>query len=111
MSVYASAVSTTVKSAVGAAIDSVTGASATATTAASRKSAGGLGRSAVARSVRRSEDGKLNGVSLARALGAGDLPLLVDHDLLKARVAIVADVFVDRHVYSSKSQNQLYEFL
>jgi len=39
----------------------------------------------------------LDGGSLAGTLGAGDFLLAVDDDFFELRVALVADVFVDRH--------------
>ncbi len=43
------------------------------------------------------ENGKLDGGFFASALGAGDFLLLVDDDFFELRLAVVADVFVDRH--------------
>ena len=45
----------------------------------------------------RGENGKLDRGFLARALGAGDLLLLVDDNLLKALAAVFANVLVDGH--------------
>src|SRR5260370_28867233 len=70
---------------------------AAATAAPTGESPGWLGGNAVARPVRRAENGKLNRVLCARAFRAGNLLRLVQHDLLKVRLAILADVFVNRH--------------
>jgi len=76
----------------------VAGAPAAATTAAaSGKPSRRLGGNAVARPVRGRKNRKLYRVPLARALRAGNLLLLVEHDLLKVRLAIFANVFVNRH--------------
>src|SRR5882724_3911140 len=74
---------------------------ATATTATTRESSRWLRRGAVARAIRRAEHRELNRVLLPRALRAGNLLRLVQDDLLKVRLAILADVFVDRHESSS----------
>ena len=68
----------------------------TATTAA-RGAAGGLSGSAVTRTVRRAEHRKLNRALLPRALRAGNLLRLVQHNLLKVRLAILTNVFVNGH--------------
>jgi hypothetical protein len=70
---------------------------AAASTATAREAAGRLRGSAVRRAVRRTENRKLDSVSLPRAIRASDFLLLVDHDFLKMRFAVVADVFVNRH--------------
>ena len=57
----------------------------------------GFRRSTVAGSVRGAKDRQLDRVLLAGAVRAGNLLRLVEHDLLKVGLAIVADVFVDRH--------------
>src|SRR5712692_3499407 len=75
----------------------VAAASASAATAAARESAGGLCRSAVAGAVRRAENGNLECVLLPRALRAGNLLRLVQYNLLKVRLAILTNVFVNRH--------------
>ena len=67
---------------------------AAAASTASGKAAGGAGGTVRARC---GEDRELDAGSLAGTLGAGDLLLLVDHDLLETGVAVVADVFVNRH--------------
>jgi len=74
------------------------GAATTAATAARRESSGGLGRSAIARTIRRAEHRKLNGVLLPGAFWAGNLLRLVQHNLLKVRLAILTNVFVNWHI-------------
>jgi hypothetical protein len=78
--------------------DSIAAATA-ATTAAStaRESARWLGGSAVTRPIRRAENRKLQGVLFPRALRASNLLRLIQHNLLKVRLAILANVFVNRH--------------
>ena len=49
------------------------------------------------------KDGKLDRSFLAGALGAGNLLLFVDHNLLKVLFAVFADVFVDRHRILARS--------
>jgi hypothetical protein len=44
------------------------------------------------------EHGKLDCSLLAGALGAANLLLLVDHDLLKALIAAITHVFINRHI-------------
>ena len=79
--------------------NSVAGATAAATSAATAgKAAGGLCGRAVAGPVRRAKDGKLDRVAFPRALRAGNLLLLVQHDLFKVRLAILTNVFVNGHV-------------
>lgn len=58
-----------------------------------------MGGEGFARAARggRAEYRKLDGGFLAGALRAGDFLLLVDHDFLEFVLAVVADVFVDRH--------------
>src|SRR6266446_1626591 len=70
---------------------------ATATAATTRESSGCLRRRAVTGAIRRAEHRKLNRVLLPRALRAGNLLRLVQHNLLKVRLAILANVFVNRH--------------
>src|SRR5260370_28966530 len=71
-------------------------AAATAT-ASIRGAAGGFSGNAVARPIRRAEHRELNRVAFPRALRTSNLLRLVQHNLLKVRLAILADVFVDRH--------------
>src|SRR5260370_42492265 len=71
---------------------------AAATAASARGAAGGLSGSAVTRTVRRAEHRKLNRALLPRALRAGNLLRLVQHNLLKVRLAILTNVFVNRHI-------------
>jgi len=84
-------------------------AAAAATAAASAASgggSGGFGGGTVAIASGGGKDGKLDAGFLAGALGADDFLLLIEDYLLEARVAILADVFVDGHnrflKYSSK---------
>src|SRR6266851_5063708 len=77
--------------------DSMAAATAPTATTAARGAAGGLSGSAVTRTVRRAEHRKLNRALLPRALRAGNLLRLVQHNLLKVRLAILANIFVDRH--------------
>jgi len=70
---------------------------AAATTPAARRPARRFGGCAVANPIRRAENRKLNRILLPRALRAGNLLRLVQNDLLKVRLAILANVFVDRH--------------
>jgi hypothetical protein len=73
-------------------------AAATATAAAASAAGEASGRRRRAGAVSgRGKDGKLDRGLLAGALGAGDLLLLVDHDLLEMLFAVFADVFVDGH--------------
>jgi hypothetical protein len=74
--------------------ESVTG---TATTAAATAAGEAAGRAGGASRTRCGEHGELDGRLFAGALGTGDFLLLVNDDLLKALVALFADVFVDRH--------------
>ena len=77
----------------------MTAASTAATTAASaRRAAGGFGGSAVTRPIRRAENGKLEGVLLPRALRAGNLLRLVQHNFFKVRLAVLTNVFVNWHI-------------
>ena len=76
---------------------------AAATTATTRESSGWLRRRAVTGAIRRAEHRKLNRVLLARAIRTGNLLRLVQDDLLKVRLAIFTDVFVDWHDVSSLS--------
>jgi len=70
---------------------------AAATAAAAGEPARWLGRSAVARSIRRAENRKLQSILLPRALWTGNLLRLIQNNLLKVRLAILANVFVNRH--------------
>ena len=70
-------------------------AAATATAASAAGEAAGRGRRTAVSG--RGKDGKLDRGFLAGTLGAGDLLLLVDHDLLKMLFAVFADVFVNGH--------------
>ena len=70
---------------------------AAATAATTREFSGWLRRRAVTGAIRRAEHRKLNRVLLPRALRAGNLLRLVQNDLLKVRLTILANVFVDRH--------------
>src|SRR5260370_42309991 len=90
---------------------SVAAATAAAATAASaRESAGWFGRSAIARPIRRAEHRKLNRILLPRALRAGNLLRLVQHNLLKVRLAVLTNVFVNRHLQTSiDSCKRLYQ--
>ncbi len=67
---------------------------------------GGFGGGTVAIASGGGKDGKLDAGFLAGAFGASDFLLLVEHNALEARVAVLADVFVDGHnrflKYSSK---------
>src|SRR5712691_2919968 len=76
---------------------------AAASAATSGESARRLGRSAVGRSIRRAENRQLNRVSLPRALRAGNLLRLVQHNLLEVHLAILTNVFVNRHFQNSES--------
>src|SRR5271157_1561562 len=76
----------------------VAGAAATAAAASAREAARGRGGFA---GTGRGENGKLDRGFLAGALGAGDFLLLVDDNLLKALVAVFADVFVNGHCRES----------
>lgn len=76
----------------------VTGATAaTATTASARKTVGRLRGSTVRGAVAGAENRELYRVSLARALRAGNLLLLVQHNLLEVRLAILTNVLVNGH--------------
>jgi hypothetical protein len=78
----------------------VTGATtAAAATASTREPSRGFGGSAIARSVGRAENGELNRIPLARALRTRNFLRLVQHNLLKVRLAIFANVFVNGHVF------------
>ena len=78
---------------------------AAATTAAATAAAPGGGRRGLGRgsTVAGGEDGELDGGLRTRAVGAGDLLLLVDDNPLEAGVAVVAKVFVDGHGANSLS--------
>src|SRR5258707_15438541 len=71
-------------------------AAATAT-ASIRGAAGGFSGNAVARPIRRAEHRELNRVAFPRALRTSNLLRLVQHNLLKVRLAILTDVFVNGH--------------
>src|SRR5712692_6573889 len=72
-----------------------TAAAATAATAA--EPSGRFRRRAITGTIRRAKHRKLNRVPLPRALRAGNLLRLVQHNLLKVRLAILANVFVYWH--------------
>jgi hypothetical protein len=74
-----------------------TAATASATAAAS--AAGESGRRGLGAVGRRGEDGKLDRVFRTRAFGTRDRRALVHHDALVALVAIIANIFVYRHVW------------
>src|SRR6266581_4417681 len=77
---------------------SMAAASAAAATATSaRGPAEWLGRRAIAGAICRAEHRELNRVLLPRALRAGNLLRLIQHNLLKVRLAILANVLVNRH--------------
>ena len=77
---------------------SIAAATAAATTAATTgEPARWLGRSAIARSIRRAENGKLQGILLPRAFRASNLLRFIQHNLLKVRLAVLANVFVNGH--------------
>ncbi len=77
---------------------SIAAASAAAATAATtRESSGWLRGCAVTGAIRRAEHRELNRVLLPRALRAGNLLRLVQYDLLKVRLAILANIFVNWH--------------
>jgi hypothetical protein len=77
---------------------------AAAAAATARKRRRGLGRSAVTGAIRGTENRKLDRVFLAGAFRAGNFLLLVQDNLLKLRLAIVANVFVDGHMaFSSRN--------
>ena len=72
---------------------------AAATAAAAASTARGTaGRSRGAAGARSGEDGKLDRVFFAGALGAGDFLLLVDYDFFELVLAVFADVFIDWHL-------------
>ena len=64
--------------------------------------------SAVGGSVCGTEDGQLDRILFAGAAWAGDFLRLVEDDLLEVGLAVVADVFVDGHFWTSISSHQLY---
>src|SRR5712664_1237055 len=72
-------------------------AAATAAASAATGGGGGFGGNSIAGAVCGGEDGKLDARLLAGALGTSDFLLLVDDNLLKARFAFIAQVFVDGH--------------
>src|SRR5262249_2451997 len=73
----------------------VAAATAATTTASAAGEASGSSRGTAV--TGRGKHGKLDGGLFAGALRAGNLLLLVDHDLFEVRLAVVADVFVNRH--------------
>ena len=75
----------------------VAAATAAAAGAAPSRGSRGLRGRAVAPAIRGGKYGELDSGFLAGALGAGDFLLLVDHNLLEASVARIAQVFVDGH--------------
>lgn len=82
----------------------MTGATSPAAAAASaREPVGRLCGGTVRGAVSSAEDRKLYRVSLARALRAGNLLLLVQHNSLEMRLAILANVFVNGHEQFPKS--------
>ncbi len=83
-----------------------TAAAATAATAA--EPSGRFRRRAITGTIRRAKHRKLNRVPLPRALRAGNLLRLVQHNLLKVRLAILANVFVDRHNFGTKNSSLDY---
>src|SRR5260370_38889666 len=62
-----------------------------------RGAAGGFSGNAVARPIRRAEHRELNRVAFPPALRTSNLLPLVQHNLLKLRLTILADVLLDRH--------------
>jgi hypothetical protein len=77
---------------------------ATTSTASAGGRSGSFGRTA---SHGGAENRKLNRILLACALGTGDFLLLVDDDLLEVHFAIVANVFVNWHVWTVLSKGRL----
>src|SRR5882762_9299917 len=88
---------------------SIAAATAAATAATTRESSGWLGRRAVTGAIRRTENRELNRVLLARALRAGNLLRLVQNDLLKVRLAILANVFIYGHFGFLLGSSQSYQ--
>ena len=72
-------------------------AAASATGPSAARGHRGFCGSPIAAAVGGGKDGKLDACLFAGALGAGDFLLLVDHDLLKSGLALLAEVFVDGH--------------
>ena len=70
-----------------------------ATAAAAASAAGGW--AGIAGAVGVAEDGELDGIFLTGTLGAGNFLLAVQNDLFKADGAIVANIFVNRHLAES----------
>src|SRR5260370_39372835 len=71
---------------------------AAATAASARRAAGGLSGSAVTRTPSRAEHRKLNRALLPRAIRADSLLRLVQPNLLKVRLAMLTNAFVNRHI-------------
>ena len=83
---------------VGGPLHLVAAATATATTSATpRERTRGFRRIAVAGSVRGAKHRQLDRVFLPSAAWAGNFLRLVEHDLLKVGLTVVANVFVDGH--------------
>src|SRR5580704_1101038 len=83
-------------------------AAATATAATGRRRERFCG-GAVGGAVCGTEDGQLDRIPLAGAARAGDFLRLVEDDLLEVGLAVVADVLVDGHSWTSTiSSRQLY---
>jgi hypothetical protein len=78
-------------------------AAAAATAAAASAAGEATGRSGGATRAGCGKDGKLDRGFLAGTLGAGDLLLLVNHNLLKVLLAVFADIFVDGHLVLARS--------
>ena len=75
----------------------MTGATASATPAATARKPVGFRGGAVRGAVTRAENRELYGVAPARALRTGNLLLLVQHNFLEMRLAILTNVFVNGH--------------
>lgn len=56
--------------------------------------------------IRRTKYGHLNRIFPSRALGASNFLVLVQYDALELRLAVITDVFVDRH-NQFRDSNQL----
>jgi hypothetical protein len=80
---------------------------ATATAAAATSAAAGLRGEGFGAGAcgGRAEYGKLDGGFFAGALGTGNFLLLVDYDFFEFVLAVVADVFVDGHVFAPLGDN------
>lgn len=94
MSLHAQEVSIAIKSGAEAAIDLMAGATTAATAATSTREPAGW---PACGAIGGAEDRKLYRVPLARAFWAGNFLLLIKYNFLEARLAILADVFVDGH--------------